>query len=63
MLLSIQMSDLVCWGLKNVYGREEEGNGAKERWGCVPEQGCSLGGRTRSNSLNNLLSDSHFQQL
>lgn len=48
MLLSIQMSDLVGWGLKNVYGRddedrEEEGNGAKEGLRCVFEQGCSFG--------------------
>lgn len=37
------MSDLAGWGLKNVYGREEEGNGAKERLECVFEQGYSFG--------------------
>lgn len=42
------MDDLVGWGLKNVYGREdenreEEGSGAKERSGCVFQQDCSFG--------------------
>lgn len=48
------------------YGEDEdseEGSGAKERLGCVFEQGCSFGWKGPSNSLSNLLSDSHFQQL